>query len=623
MRQILAVVLALSCLFGLVLTPTTADAAQPFTYVSPAAGARHVSPTTSLAFRQGSPFAASDVSAAYFSVAGSRSGTHSGTVTLSDDGLTIVYYPDRPFAYDETVYVQIRPGIVTAGGIPIASGSLSFATLQRRVAATAGQGDSEEYGLAAAAEAGPGLSATPYLTYPEFTSVMTRTVTVAAQGTGDGYVFVAGIASMNGFDPALFILDNAGEPIYIQRTPNALLTSDFKRQVVNGIPYLTYYVGQPTMNWSDGTYYVLDQSYTVVDTWAMGNGYGADLHELQLLDNGHALLLSYTPIPVDLRPYGGPEDGAVVDLIIQEQDAAKDVVFEWHASQHIPFTDSYIGLSQSPVDYIHGNAIEVDNDGQLLISSRHLSEITKINRQTGAIIWRLGGKQNQFTFTNDGGFSFQHDIRRLANGHITLFDNGNQHTPPLSRAVEYAINEQTKTVTRVWQFADGGAFAPFMANAQRLENGNTMIGWGSNSLATEVRPDGVKAFELAHGAMSYRAFRYTWNATPSEQPRLVLRYGSDATAATIYAAWNGATGVSGYEVYAGPTADAMTLVTTTPRSGFETTATIGGLDTATCVFTVRPVLQGVSTPFSNNVYRLDQPHCREQLHIFYFPAVGG
>ena len=73
------------------------------------------------------------------------------------------------------------------------------------------------------------------------------------------------------------------------------------------------------------------------------------------------------------------------------------------------------------------------------------------NRNTGAIIWRLGGKNNQFSFINDTiGFSHQHAIRRLENGNISLFDNGNYHSPPFSRAIEYSLNENNKTATLVW-----------------------------------------------------------------------------------------------------------------------------------------------------------------------------
>ena len=55
-------------------------------------------------------------------------------------------------------------------------------------------------------------------------------------------------------------------------------------------------------------------------------------------------------------------------------------------------------LAATIIDYCHTNAIEQDNDGNILISSRNMDEITKINRITGQIIWRLGGKNNQFEF---------------------------------------------------------------------------------------------------------------------------------------------------------------------------------------------------------------------------------
>src|SRR5690606_33427409 len=107
------------------------------------------------------------------------------------------------------------------------------------------------------------------------------------------------------------------------------------------------------------------------------------------------------------------------------------------------------------IDYAHGNAVELDSDGNILISSRHMNEITKIDRTTGEIIWRWGGKNNEFTFVNDTlAFSFQHDIRRLPNGNVTLFDNGNHHKPPRSRAVEYELDEVNKTATVVWQYPE-------------------------------------------------------------------------------------------------------------------------------------------------------------------------
>ena len=110
-------------------------------------------------------------------------------------------------------------------------------------------------------------------------------------------------------------------------------------------------------------------------------------------------------------------------------------------------------LTADEIDYVHGNAIELDSDGNWLVSSRHMDEITKIDRTTGDIVWRLGGKNNEFTLLGDTlWFSHQHAIRRIANGHVTLFDNGNGHTPPFSRAVEYELDEQARSARLVWQY---------------------------------------------------------------------------------------------------------------------------------------------------------------------------
>ena len=596
----------------------------PLIYASPSPDAQHISPTTALAFRWGDTLNPSDASADLFAVTASKTGAHGGTVRLSDDRLTILFYPDKPFAYHETVSVVIKPGLRTTSGAITAGARYQFSTLERRVSAddvamlTAPDGASFSLpqGIAAT-QAG-----TPYHTYPLFSNIMTSTVTTPAHNTGDGYLFVANMGIMSSADPSLLILDDHGEPVYIQRTPAGMITTDFNRQTVNGTPYLTYYVGTPIQSWGYGTYYVLDQSYALVDTWTINNGYGADPHELRLLPNGHALLLSYVPIPYDLTPYGGPADGLVMDTLVQEQDTQKNVVFEWHGIQHIPLTDTYYAYYASPVDFMHTNAIELDSDGNLLLSSRHLSEITKVDRQTGAVIWRLGGRQNQFTFANDIGFSFQHDVRRLPNGNLTLFDNGDQRQPPYSRAVEYALDESAKTVTRVWQYpADTSIYAAFMGSMQRLSNGNTLIGWGGLPLVTEVLPDGSKALELSIGGVSYRAFRNPWVGVPGEPPHAAVTYSDDPTTATIHSAWNGATEVTAYDIYAGPTDGVMSLITTALRTGFETATQLTGLPPTTCAFKIRPIQQSASpAPFSNTVYRLDQPACRALVHYVYFPS---
>src|SRR6185312_3855252 len=212
-------------------------------------------------------------------------------------------------------------------------------------------------------------------------------------------------------------------------------------------------------------YYGLDTNYEVVDSFKCGNGRITDSHELIVLPNKHALLLSYDPEIIDMRQYvdsTADSSALVFGVIIQEIDEAGDALFEWRNWDHLdrmPYTDaaSDINLRQHVIDYIHANSIEKDFDGNIIFSARHLDAVTKVCWEDGPvkgkILWQFGGKHNMFTITNDTLFpSHQHDVRRLPNGHITLFDNGNLHTPPFSRAMEYQMDETNMTATVAWHY---------------------------------------------------------------------------------------------------------------------------------------------------------------------------
>ena len=61
------------------------------------------------------------------------------------------------------------------------------------------------------------------------------------------------------------------------------------------------------------------------------------------------------------------------------------------------------GRSGNDWDYVHLNSIGVDPDGNLLVSSRNTHTIYKIDRSSGQIIWRLGGKHSDFDARPRGG----------------------------------------------------------------------------------------------------------------------------------------------------------------------------------------------------------------------------
>lgn len=427
-----------------------------------------------------------------------------------------------------------------------------------------------------------------YLTLPNSTDFPPIEVTTPASQTADGLIFMAPIRIDDVTEPYLIILDNAGEPVYIQKFAPGSFIGNVKPFTVNGKQVLTYFHGTSAApGWVTGKTYVLDEKYQVIDTWDAQNGYQAELHDFQLLDNGHAVIAIYNPLEVDMTAYGGQPDATVLEFVIQELDAERNVVFEWHSDGVIPYTDSYIDLTTALVDYIHGNSVIVDTDGNFLVSARNTSELIKISRTTGQVLWRLGGKGNQFTFTNDSGFTAQHDAQRTATGTITLFDNGFWNHPTYSRAVEYEVDEQNKTVTRVWEYrSNPDIYGAIMGSTQRLPNGNTFIGWGSGPVMTEVAPNGTKVFEARHETWSgYRAYRYPWSGTPAIPPALAV------TTTSLAISWNGATDVAAYQIFGGPTPQQHQLLSTVARQGFETVVPLNSLSNASaiCSVKIRPI----------------------------------
>jgi hypothetical protein len=100
----------------------------------------------------------------------------------------------------------------------------------------------------------------------------------------------------------------------------------------------------------------------------------------------------------------------------------------------------------------------------------------------------------------------------------------------------------------------------------------------------------------------------------AELPRLVVQGNSDPTSASLHFAWNGATQIDAYDLYAGPTITSTAMITTVAATGFETSAVLNDLDPSTCAFQVHPVHHmGASTPFSNMAYLVDRPECLDKL----------
>jgi hypothetical protein len=316
---------------------------------------------------------------------------------------------------------------------------------------------------------------------------------------------------------------------------------------------------------------IADSTYAPLVHINAGNGRQGDLHEFLLTDRGTALLTSYLLRPYDLRAVGGPANGVIQDAMFQEIDIPSGkALLEWHSLDHIPIGDSYYPVGND-WDYAHVNSIDVDNDENLLVSARNTHTVYKLDRSTGAIIWRLGGKHSDFQIASDALFSWQHDARRQTDGTITMLDNGSS----VSRAIVLAVDETRHGVTlRRAYHHPTNLFAPSQGNVQVLPNGNVFVGWGGAPYVSEFTEAGELVFDARLGAnyISYRAFRMPWTGVGPGSPAVAVERASGHT--SVYVSWNGDTSVASWTALAGTSANNLAPVATVARTGFETAISI-------------------------------------------------
>jgi hypothetical protein len=522
--------LFLVVLFALSLSNLNAQSINTnrYQYLSPVPGSEMVMPSTSIIIRYGETFSSlTSRNLSDIVVTGEKSGFHPGKLILLENNNLLSFSPAAPFDYGEKVTVELKDNFKLLNGSSAPYLKYTFRIAEKKI----NENKDALASLKSELNRTKLNKTIPYKhqnlyqdslpsDFPEYT--------VNYNNPAEGYVFFAPFVWPFNYSTYLIISDNYGVPVFYRKMP--IIVFDFQKQP-NG--NLTYF------DTDAGLYREMNNKYEIIDSYSMKNGYATDIHELRILDNGHSLMFAYDPQPVrmDSIVMGGDSDAVVIGLVLQELDENKNVVFQWRSWDHFKITDAAydINLRDSVIDYVHGNAIEVDYDGNILLSSRHMDEITKINRTTGAIIWRWGGvhcKNNQFTFINDSiGFSHQHHIRRLPNGNYTLFDNGNLHSPPFSRAVEYQMDEPNKLVTLIWEYRNAPVtYTDAMGSTERLGNHNTVIGWGSNNAPpniSEVGPDGTQklSFTFSGATYCYRAFKYDWDTDLFTSDKDILEFG--------------------------------------------------------------------------------------------------
>ena len=227
-------------------------------------------------------------------------------------------------------------------------------------------------------------------------------------------------------------------------------------------------------------------------------GYEIRPHEVRIRADGTRWALCNDTRIQDLTEYGGAPDAPVTWTVLQKLSPEGILEWEWHSADHFEVTDGANDIAGGPIEVnlTHGNAVDFDTDGNLVASFRNLNEITKIDALTGDIIWRMGGKNNEFTFVADpkGTFQRQHGLRVVEPGVIQVLDNSD--VPP-SRFLRYTVDEGSHTATMQWQYLDGPEIHTLVGGSTQVYgDGGALVSFGREGRVVEVDEFGQKRWEL-------------------------------------------------------------------------------------------------------------------------------
>ncbi|HET9419957.1 MAG TPA: aryl-sulfate sulfotransferase [Nocardioides sp.] len=348
-------------------------------------------------------------------------------------------------------------------------------------------------------EDGGGTTAYSVVYLPAGFPAMTATTTGPVQ---DGYIGV-GLTTFASGPSFEALLDRNGVPAWVRTG----IGNDFKRQP-NG--ELTVMRPTTAAGHTGTDLVVLDEEFQEQHRLRVGNGLtDTDNHDAQRLADGSTILIGYEP------------NGEYLDATIQKLDPDGEVVFQWDSSGLEAETLNPLlwpqGAPNARIDYAHINSVEEipDGTGDLLVSFRHFSAVFRITTEArdglgkGAVVWRLGGRESDFTFLSDPhhGPCAQHTATWTGPNRVLLFDNGSAtlgqslagcvdpadpdgpgKQRALTRVTEYQLDPEAGTATLVWSYVPGNTFSFFAGSSFRLANGNTLVGWASDrtTLATEV-----------------------------------------------------------------------------------------------------------------------------------------
>ena len=284
--------------------------------------------------------------------------------------------------------------------------------------------------------------------------------------------------------PYIVKFDGTGHVVFYQAGQSEM--HDFKQTIGDdGNTYYTYY--------RNFRFVLLDDHYNEIKeiglqpSEKLGSIEDLDCHDILLYNPDHYYVFGYVPKNVGVLNTDDTNN-LVSSAFIQEVDHG-NVVFEWDSTDYPQFLESTKDLasnggnfsinnggSNDVNDYMHINSIFIDpRDGNIIASFRHQSAILKISRETGEVLWTLGGTHDDFGITDEQTFFYQHTASILDDGSLLLFNNGNDKQ--VSNVMRFVLDEQNKTIVEFTKYQPDGHFSMACGSSWLIDENHILVGW--------------------------------------------------------------------------------------------------------------------------------------------------
>ncbi|KAI0104321.1 Arylsulfotransferase-domain-containing protein [Nemania sp. FL0031] len=406
------------------------------------------------------------------------------------------------------------------------------------------------------------------------------------------FIFITG--GYDGFGPSIV---SSKDFSLVYADQNYSVAQATRTGMLHGEPVLTVFANDAVR--------IFNQSYDLlyaVTPQGDLKGERPDSHEALLTTNDTVVMVISRREAADLTPIGRDGVDWVTNNHIQEVDPTDNsVLFQFDLMSYFHVEDSFWPWQQKGPysfswahDLWHVNSVEKTDDGDFLVSSRHLHSVFLLDGVSGQVKWVMGGKRSQFkdvTVNGSAVFHWQHNARFTAPNRITLFDNQKvfngfckQGEEICSRGleIEFDVASLTYWVVHEW-YHPQGLISASRGGVNRTPQGNTLVAWGQNPMYTEYSPDGELVMDVQRGqvlaldhgivpVIAYRAWKADWVGMPRWPPSIAAVTTDERT--KIYVSWNGATEVESYVLF---TSDDMTALNgngsisyISSRTGFET-----------------------------------------------------